>query len=393
MEIVLLNEEKTIKQLVKQDVNKSILEFIESELSKDEYSFIVTSDNLKFAKDKMAELNKSKSFIDGFRKDKVNTESVAIDTFKGNVKAYIALIETKREQIKKDVEVFEAETKKAITKELSLYADELIKASALTYDFNKVEFVDLIVLGSVTAKGALTKKARESIEGRVMACKSKQDKYDMRLLQLQNVSYKAGLESPLTLTHVQGIIMLEDDSKYGLGLESLIASEIGRQDTMKANLVIKAKEEADRNARQDIVDGQNRIRSIFQGGWTTKVMTIEEVRDKIIQFTEYNFSQFAQEEVFATNMAHDQIEILKKIEWSMTQKERAAKSSLSQNKASSTTPINDKCEDGKKIVTIRVDFQIKVPPYVKDSSVVGVVMKRLIEADINKDSIKSIEVV
>lgn len=386
MDIVLLSPAKSIKQLVKEDVNKSIVEFIQGELSKDEFSFIVTADNLKFAKDKMAELNKSKSFIDEFRKEKVNSESVAIDTFKENIKAYISLIDEKREQIKRDVDVFETETKKAIAKELSLYADELIKKNGLRYEFTQVDTVDLIVFGSVTPSGALTKKARESIEGRVMACKAKQDRYDMRLLQLENISYKSGLESPLTLTHVQGIIYLEDDAVYSLMLDSLIASEIERQNVIKESIEAKAKEEADRNARQDIIDGHNRIRSIFQGGWSTKIMTLDEVRSKIDEFTSYDFSQFSQDKDFAENMASEQIDILKKIEWSMLEADFIKK-----NSGIASDKVTDS-DDGKRIVTVRAEFAIKVPIHVKDSSVLGKVMSRLVQAGISGDTIKSVEV-
>jgi len=378
MEIVLLDEQKSINQLVSSEVDKSILGFIRSELEKDEYSFIVTADNLKFAKDKMADLNKSIKFITEFRKEKVNSESITIDEFKENVKEYIRLIDEKREQIKKDVDYFESETKKAITTELSLYLDELIGTHSLRDGFNKITFDDLVVLGAVTAKGLLTKKTCEVLEGRVMACKSKQDKYDMRLLQLENVSHRSGLESPLTITHVQGIIYLDDDVEYQSSLDSLMASEISRQNTIKENIRVQMQRDSKQALSKDSDSERERVLSIFHNKWNTMNMTLGDIQSKISEFERFDFSQFNYHSDFAKHLANEQIQMLKKMESALLQK--------------STAPANDLDSD-KKIVTIKVEFAIKVPSTVKDSSVLLKVMNRLQECGIDAASIVSAEVV
>ena len=399
MEIVLLNDKKSIKQLVEVDVNKSILEFIEVELSKDEFNFIVTAENMPKAKKVMADLNKNIDFVTKFRKEKVNNESIDIDNFKSNVKEYVALIDKKRDEIKKNVEVFEREQKDKITKELSLYADEAIKNANLRYDFSKVDTADLIVLGSVTAKGSLTKKAKETIDGRVLACKSKQDKYDMRLLNLENESRKAGLEAILTITHVQGIIML-DDSEYERGLENLIIDEINRQHTIKTNL----QEQVNREANQKVLDEQKRIVGIFDFRINFNTITISEI-DEMISFRKgYDFDSFMEFKDFAISEAEKTIKDLEKHKMIKKQNENVEASpelmrdvvdyAKKENPVvHETIPIDTpKVEDGKKIVRINAIFEVEVPSHVPSDAVLNKVRSRLSECDINNDTLKSLEV-
>jgi len=393
MQIALLNKEKTIKDLVAEDVDTSIGLYIKDELAKDEFNFIVTADNLAFAKTKMADLNKSIKFIDTFRKDKVTAESVAIDTFKDNVKKYVALIDKKREDIKKDVEVFERETKASITKELSLYSDELIKTQNIRDNFIDVDIIDLIALGSVTTKGALTKKAKETIEARVAKCKAKQDKYDMRLMQLENLSYQNGLETPLTITHIQGIISLDDDNEYESKLSELISSEMERQKTIKANILKKATEDA----QQNVLNEQRRIYSIFHQIISNPNYVID---SKIDEINDMDYSQFGQFE----NYAREQSQIalsglnLKKDEMLRNQAKpevETVEETIPFTEKEKAEQINEvaKSTNGKKIVRIKAIFEVTVPSRIPSDAVLNKVNNRLVDAGISEDTLKSLEVV
>jgi len=397
MEITLLNDKKTIKQLVGKGTNESILEFIEKELKADEYNFVVTAENLAFAKTKMADLNKSIKFIDTFRKDKVSAESVAIDTFKDNVKKYVALIDKKREDIKKDVEVFERETKSSITKELSLYSDELIKAHKIRDNFIDVDIIDLIVLGSVTSKGALTKKAKDVVESRVMVCKSKQDKYDMRLMQLENLSFKSGLEAPLTITHVQGIISIDDDTEYNNKLYELITSEMERQETIKANIQRQATETANREAQQKVIDEQQRIYNIFAQIVANPNYVID---SKIDEINDMDYSQFGQFQNYAREQSQLALSSLN------IQKDEMLKNQAKheietvhenipftpEEKAEQVNEV-DKPTGDKKIVRIKAIFEVTVPSHIPSDAVLNKVNKRLVDAGISEDTLKSLEVI
>ena len=407
MNIVLLEEKKTIKQLVEVDTNKSILEFIEKELDSDEYNFIVTVENLAFAKKQMAGLNKSKKVIDTFRKDKVTSESQDIDLFKSNFKLYLAPIDAKYEQIKKDVAVFESETKDKILKELSLYCEDFIKTQGIRDNFKDVDIIDLMVFGSVTAKGSLTKKAREVIESRVMVCKSKQDKYDMRLMKLENLSYVNGLESPLTITHIQGIISLDDDAEYESKLNGLISSEIERQNVVKANITKVANETAAREAQQKVIREQNSIRGIFAytlGGLEETDSAIANL-SLIKDFSEYgDYAEFARsfvgEQISKLNFHRN--DLLKKANdllADMESKQREipiVRETIPFTASEKLEQLNQnmpKVEDGKKIVRINAVFEVEVPGHVEDIKVLEKVRSRLSECDINSDTLKSLEVV
>ena len=406
MEITLLDNKKSIANLVEVDINQSIVEFIEKELQTDGYNFIVTADNLAFAKTKMADLNKSIKFIDTFRKDKVSAESVAIDIFKVNVKKYVALIDSKREEIKKNVEVFEKETKDNILKELSLYCEQLVKEQNIRDNFLAVDIVDLIVLGSVTAKGALTKKAKETVESRVNVCKAKQDKYDMRLMQLENLSYQNGLATPLTITHIQGIILLDSDDEYNIKLNELIASEMNRQNTIKENLQKEADEKAEKGAQQKVINEQNRIKSIF----AVNLGDLDNTDYYIANLSAINdFSEYGDFADFARSFVGEQIsrlnfhrnDLLKKANDLLAEMESNQKPEVeivhetipsTQEEKHQQVKENQNVEDDKKVVYIDVKLQFKVKKTVASDRILDKVNQMLADAGFS-ESILSVEVV
>ena len=401
MKITLLDNKKTIANLVEVDIHDSILEQVKKDLEKDEFNFVVTNDNLKFAKDKMADLNKSIKFIDTFRKDKVSVESVAIDLFKKNVKEYLALIDAKRDEIKKNVEVFERETKDSILKELSLYSEEFIKLQNIREMFIEVDIADLIKLTSVTARGALTKGAKEAIESRVNVCKSKQDKYDMRLMQLENESYKAGLESPLTITHIQGIISLDSDAEYQKRLEDLISTELDRQETMKSNLQKKS----DSEAQQKVLDEQNRIKDFYRIDFNG--LDLAGTDTLIAGYSSIDYSTFNDFEPFARSFVGEQIsklnfhrnDLLKKANDLLADMESKQKPNIEiveENIPFTQEEKHDQVKEvaaNRKIVRINAVFEVEVPAHVSSDAVLNKVRSRLSDCDINSDTLKSLEVI
>jgi len=411
MEIVQLNNDKTIANLVQSGTDKAIMQFIEKELNSDSYNFVITADDIPKAKKIMAELNKSIDFIDTFRKDKVSVESVAIDLFKKNVKNYVSLINAKREEIKKNVEVFEKETKDSILKELSLYCEEFVKIQGIRDNFLDVNIVDLIVLGSVTGKGSLTKKAKETIESRVNVCKSKQDKYDMRLIQLENESYKAGLESPLTITHIQGIISLYSDAEYETKLNELIESEMNRQKTIKENLQKEADEKARREAQQKVLNEQNRIRDSFYIDFSNLDLAATDSKLATLPLTDY--SSFGDFESFARIVVDGQIgflnihrdKLLKQANdllQQMEQNEKVVNNEVPTTHENIPFTQEEKVEQvkevagsggGKKTIRIQAIFEVTVPSHVNPDAVLRKVKTRLLEADISEDTLKSLEVI
>ncbi|WP_372809293.1 hypothetical protein, partial [Litorivivens sp.] len=89
---------------------------------------------------------------------------------------------------------------------------------------------------------------------RATADKSLQDRTEMRLLKLENESYKAGLHAPLTRDHVNTFIFADDET-YSTELSRVIAAEIGRQEATEKRIEEKrAKEQAPPPAEERQID-------------------------------------------------------------------------------------------------------------------------------------------
>jgi len=394
MEITLLDNKKSIKQLVEVDINESILDTLNKELASDNYNFVITAENVPFAKKQMADLNKSIKFIDTFRKDKVSVESVAIDLFKSNVKEYLALIDAKRDEIKKNVEVFEREAKDLILKELSLYSEEFVKLQGIREDFKEVDIADLIIFGSVTSKGNLTKKAIEAIESRVMICKSKQDKYDMRLKDLEIECRRAGLEAIMTITHVQGIINLDSDAEYQTRLDELISHEIERQNAVKASVQKEADERANREAQQNVLNQQREIRLFFH--FDINSLDLANTDKKIVELTHIDYSPFGDFEDFARSVVKEHLDSLEFLRNSLLEKANDLLAEMEKKEipvVHETIPKDTpKVEEGKKVVFIDVHLQFKVKDSIPNDKIVAKVNQMLKDAGFD-ESLIGVEVV
>lgn len=206
-------------------------------------NLVVGHDDVKSAKEDMAYLNKVSKEINAVRKAKVDIASAPIIEFTDNVKSLLADISSAREHIKSQVEKYESETKLLIKESLEFYREGALADAGVRVGFAEVPIDDLVVLGSFTSSQKLTKKAKESIDGRVHACLNKQMKVDNRILQLENESYRAGLDSPLTRDHVAGFLATDDDSYYADRLKQLIDSELRRQEAIKEKMEAKHKQE------------------------------------------------------------------------------------------------------------------------------------------------------
>jgi len=402
MEIVQFNENKTISNLVEKGTKISILEYINKELDSDEYNFIVKEEDLPKAKSLMASLNKNIQSVKEFCKSKIDLESADIETLKLHRNEYVSLIQKKRDQIEEKVNVYIIKKKKDVKIELDEYLAQIISSVGIRNEFVKVSIDDLVITGNVTPKGVLKKSAKDAVEARVGVCKSKQDKYDMRLKDLEIESLKAGLGAPLTLTHIQGIIYLDDDNEYNDKLNALIADEINRNEVIKAEIQKEADAKAQREAHQEVLDGQNRINSIFNDIAKDGILSIDE---KIRTIDGFDFSQFAQLESFARAKAQSVISELNDFK-RQSEKEKFVSKPLAEvhpqmeivrenipfTQEEKVQQIKEASND-KKVVTIQAIFEVVVPGHISSDSVLSRVRSRLSECDINDDTLKSLEVV
>jgi hypothetical protein len=193
------------------------------------YEIGVTAENLKDANGMATELNKLSAELDKLRKEKVKEVSAPIKDFEDKVKELVSMCQDSRQKILEQVKVFEdAERAKCL---------ELLKQEAATYweklgvrdEFTKPQISDLAIISNLTATGSLVLKAKNEVCSRIEKIKAIQDKCDMRVLQLENASYKAGLKSPLTKVNIERFLFETDEAVYQKRLDELIQNELKRQ--------------------------------------------------------------------------------------------------------------------------------------------------------------------
>ena len=193
------------------------------------YEIGVTADNLKDANAMATELNKLSGELDKLRKEKVKEVSAPIKEFEDKVKELVGMCQDSRQKILEQVKVFEDAERAKCLELLKKEALEIWEKLGIRDEFLKPQIADLAILSNLTATGNLTAKAKNEVWDRINAVKSLQDKSDMRLLQLENASYKAGLKSPLTKVNIERFLLEADEEVYQKRLGELIQNELKRQ--------------------------------------------------------------------------------------------------------------------------------------------------------------------
>lgn len=236
---ILLEEKKKI--VVFNSEHQNILEHITNELKADKYNSIVTMDNFNSMKESSNELGKMSKLISRFRIDKKNSEMEDINTFDTNFKSYCSLIDEKQTEIKKGLDVFEAETRKQILEVCQKYLVEQYKEQDLRVEFRTIDISDMTLSKYATKNMAISKNGKDEIDRRINEKIALQNKVDNRILSLENICLKAGIE-PLTVEHIQGFLF-ETDEKYEIKLKLLIDAEIKRNEATKQKAEAKVREE------------------------------------------------------------------------------------------------------------------------------------------------------
>lgn len=287
MNFELLTKQTSTKALAKATMHEKILKGVNTYLLDNKFNFVVTAENLKDVKANNAELNASIGIIKDFGKKIVDLESEDINTFKNNIKQYCNLIETKRQERLNDIETFEKNTRELLERFIVKYLNDELKNLSVREEFAKAQFLDLVIISNLNPSGdSLVSKCRKELDLRVQQCKSKQDKYDMRVMSLENICYKEGLIVPLDVSYIQGIVFLENDEEYSLKLDSLIQNEVKRNEQIKANL----EAHAENKAKQAILAQQKKAKEIFDGLFN--LMSVEELENKLEFVQDYDVSEF-----------------------------------------------------------------------------------------------------
>lgn len=194
----------------------------------EEYNVVVTADTVKDAKELAIRLNKLKGEIDARRKEETAKASAPIREFDEKMKELTGMCQEGRQKILDQVKRFEDETRDLCQKLLEEKREALWSQHNIDAEFKAAEFDDLVKLTSVTKKKNLTKGACDELEKRVLQDKAMMDRVQMRLVDLENRSYRADLAAPLTRHHVEPFLRAKDEV-YERELTRILDAEIERQ--------------------------------------------------------------------------------------------------------------------------------------------------------------------
>lgn len=244
---VLLEDKKKI--VVFNSEHEEILDHIKNELKADKYNSIVIMDNFNSMKESSLELGKISKAISRFRIDKKDSEMQDINLFDANFKSYCALIDAKQSEIKKGLEVFEAETRKQILEVCTKYLVEQYKEKDLRVEFRTIDISDMTLTKYATKTMTIAKPGKDEIDKRINEKLALQNKVDLRLSNLENICLRAGIE-PLTIEHVQGFLF-ETDERYEIKLKVLIDAEIKRSEAVKQRVEAETRKAVTEEQNQD----------------------------------------------------------------------------------------------------------------------------------------------
>jgi len=206
------------------------------------YDLVVTSDTLADAKKLCTELNKMATEVKGRGKAVSSEASAPIDAFNAQVKELAQLLLDARTKLAEQVKRFEDETRAKAMAVLQAYLVEQGTAKGIQPEFQRASVDDLANLSTLTSTGKLSAKAKAAVDERIQADLNLQQQTEMRLLKLENESYKAGMAVALERRHIEAFLFA-DEREYSMRLASLLEAEVLRE--------AKAREAADERAARE----------------------------------------------------------------------------------------------------------------------------------------------
>ncbi len=224
----------------------------------EKYDVVVTADTLADAKKLRTELNKNATEFDKRRKAAVEQVSGPIKEFEAQMKELVAMCKGGVEKLGSQISVVEIETLNNIRNLLGEALGREWDALNVSAEYRKSNITDLVLLGSITSTGKLTGKVVNDIKSRALDDKGAENTIKLRLSELENRSYRAGLKAPLTRAHVE-VFLFAPEADYSQRLEAMLQSEVQRQEQAETQLREQMAREQERNRQAQEV-AEQRIR-------------------------------------------------------------------------------------------------------------------------------------
>lgn len=230
------------------------------------YKIQVTEENLAQAKKDATELGKAATQLNKMKTAKAAEFSAPVEAFKAQVMELVKMITDGQEFIKKQVAVFEDKTRAKCLEEMTATLKGGYLSLGVRPDFQTgfPLLSDLVGISKITAKGELTKAAKDQVMAIAQAGRGNQDMVDGRIARLEADCFKAGLKTPLQKEHVAHLLLASDET-YQAGFQALIKIETERQEKTlrqeKERMEREAKEKAEREAREAQEKAQREVQA------------------------------------------------------------------------------------------------------------------------------------
>ena len=192
-----------------------------------QFDLIVDEGSTKTAKAMATQINKMSKTIDTLRKEEVARLSAPIKEFEAKAKKLSSMCQESKQKILSQVKVFDEKQIEKVKKLLKAELESTYIKYGVEDEFKVVQVSDLAILSNLTVK-SISKKAKDAIDDRVLETKRFQEKISNRLLTLETICYKGGLDVPLTRENINHFLMESNDDIYLEKLVSLIKNEISR---------------------------------------------------------------------------------------------------------------------------------------------------------------------
>lgn len=210
---------------------------------------VLSADQITEGKKTVADLNKEKKAISARRLEVMREHKAAADPFETGMKELEGMYDTATEDMRAQITKSEAKRKAEAAEKLSEFLLKEWDKQGVEQEYRNASVDGLASLTAITTKGNPTAKIASEIVLRVSADRTLQERTSMRLLRLENESYKAGLHAPLTRNHVESFLFA-DDERYAIELDRIIAAEIERQKATEERIEQRQKDQDEAEKRR-----------------------------------------------------------------------------------------------------------------------------------------------
>ena len=216
----------------------------------EEYKIEVTYLNIGEAKKLATKLNKLAKTISDTRIKNKKIILEPIDLFEEQMKDLTETAKQGREFILNQVKFFEDKQRDICEIKIKDYMQTKINELFIEDEFKVFDYSDLIKASNITDSLNLKKPCRDTLDSRLNMQLTKQTNKKMRLMQLENECYKAGLKVLLNESDVSNFV-LENDFIYNEKLSELIIREQNKQKQIELNFLAEQERKIEQQKRDE----------------------------------------------------------------------------------------------------------------------------------------------